>query len=65
MHTHQLDNTEIYVVISGRGLMYLDGSEFEVGAGSMTVNSPGGTHGLKNIGDSELRLVVIEIPLSK
>jgi len=64
VHTHQRDNQEIYVVMSGRGLMYLDGHEFEVETGHVVVNRPGGTHGLKNIGDTELKLVVIEIPLS-
>jgi uncharacterized cupin superfamily protein len=63
IHTHEADNEEIYVVISGRGLMHLDGDQFEVGAGHVIVNRPGGTHGLKNIGDEELRLVVIEVPL--
>jgi mannose-6-phosphate isomerase-like protein (cupin superfamily) len=63
IHTHELDNEEIYVVISGRGLMHLEGEWFEVEAGHAIVNRPGGTHGLKNIGDEELRLVVIEVPL--
>lgn len=63
VHTHEADNEEIYVVISGRGLMHLDGEWFEVEAGHVIVNRPGGTHGLKNIGDAELRLVVIEVPL--
>jgi quercetin dioxygenase-like cupin family protein len=63
VHTHRPDNQEIYVVTSGRGLMYLDGDEFLVAAGHVIVNRPGGTHGLKNIGDAPLTLVVIEIPL--
>jgi mannose-6-phosphate isomerase-like protein (cupin superfamily) len=61
-HTHTPDNEEIYVVISGRGLMYLDGEEFEVGPGHVIVNRPGGTHALKNLGDTDLRLVVVEVP---
>jgi gentisate 1,2-dioxygenase len=63
VHTHEADNEEVYVVISGRGLMHLDGDQFEVEAGHVIVNRPGGTHGLKNTGDEELRLVVIEVPL--
>ena len=62
-HTHEADNEEIYIVMSGRGLMYLDGDQFEVEAGHVIVNRPGGTHALKNIGDEELRLVVIEVPV--
>ncbi len=64
VHTHELDNEEIYVIMSGRGLMYLDGDQFEVEAGHVIINRPGGTHGLKNIGNDELRLVVIEVPLT-
>jgi mannose-6-phosphate isomerase-like protein (cupin superfamily) len=63
VHTHAADNQEVYVVISGRGLMHLDGEWFEVQSGHVIVNRAGGTHGLKNIGDEELRLVVIEVPL--
>ena len=62
IHTHTLDNEELYIIISGRGLMRLDSEEFEVEAGHVIVNRPGGTHGLRNIGDGELRLVVIEVP---
>jgi mannose-6-phosphate isomerase-like protein (cupin superfamily) len=64
VHTHKRDNQEVYVVVSGRGLMYLDGCEFEVETGHVVINRPGGAHGLKNIGDTDLKLVVIEIPLS-
>jgi mannose-6-phosphate isomerase-like protein (cupin superfamily) len=62
LHTHNPDNEEIYIVISGRGIMHLDGEEFEVGPGHVIVNRPGGTHALKNPGDAELRLVVVEVP---
>jgi mannose-6-phosphate isomerase-like protein (cupin superfamily) len=44
-------------------MMYLDGEEFEVEPGHVIVNRPGGTHGLKNIGNSELKLVVVEVPV--
>ena len=49
------------MVVSGKGLMTLDDREFEVGPGHVIVNRPGGTHGLKNIGAEELRIVVIEV----
>ena len=60
-HTHHDDNEELYVVVSGKGLMTLDDREFEVGPGHVILNRPGGTHGLKNIGAEELRIVVIEV----
>lgn len=60
-HTHGTDNEELYVVVSGKGLMTLDGQEFEVGPGHVILNRPGGTHGLRNIGEEALRIVVIEV----
>lgn len=60
-HTHERDNEELYVVVAGKGLMSLDGRDFEVGPGDVVMNRPGGTHALKNVGDTELRIVVIEV----
>jgi mannose-6-phosphate isomerase-like protein (cupin superfamily) len=61
VHTHETDNHELYVVIEGRGRMHLDGEEFEVGPGDVIMNRPGGTHGLRNLGEGELKLVVVEV----
>jgi mannose-6-phosphate isomerase-like protein (cupin superfamily) len=63
LHTHSLDNEEIYVVISGRGRMRLDDDEFDVGPGHVIVNRPGGTHSLKNTGATDVQLVVLEVPV--
>jgi mannose-6-phosphate isomerase-like protein (cupin superfamily) len=60
-HTHEPDNEELYIVLSGKGVMTLDDREIEVGPGHVILNRPGGTHGLRNIGDEELRIVVIEV----
>jgi mannose-6-phosphate isomerase-like protein (cupin superfamily) len=60
IHAHALDNQEIYVIISSHAHMSLDGAEFSVGPGDVVINCPGGTHSLQNIGDSEVRMVVIE-----
>lgn len=60
VHRHGEDE-EIYLVLSGSGLMILDGVEHRVGAGSVIVNRPGGAHGLLNDGDADLRLFVVEI----
>jgi mannose-6-phosphate isomerase-like protein (cupin superfamily) len=60
-HTHDYDNHELYVIVAGRGLMELDGEVFEVGPGDVVMNRPGGTHGLKNVSGTELRLVVVEV----
>lgn len=64
-HTHADDNEELYVVVEGRGLMSLDGDRFEVQPGDVILNRAGGSHGLKNIGGSELRIVVIEVDARK
>ena len=61
-HTHPANNEELYIVISGCGRMRLDAEEFDVGPGHVIINRPGGTHGLRNTGDSDLKLVVIEVP---
>ncbi len=63
VHTHTNANEEIYIIISGQGDMKLDGREFTVGPGHVVVNPPGGAHGLKNTGNTDLRLVVIEVPV--
>ena len=49
------------VLFGQKGLMTLDGEEFEVGPGDVVLNRPGGTHGLRNIAGEELRIVVIEV----
>ena len=64
LHTHEMDNQEIYIIISGQGTMRVEDSEFPVGPGHVVVNRPGGTHALKNTGDMDLKLVVIEVPES-
>ena len=60
-HTHGIDNEELYLIIAGHGLMYVDGDTFEVSCGDCVINRPGGTHALKNIGETGLKLMVIEI----
>jgi mannose-6-phosphate isomerase-like protein (cupin superfamily) len=64
-HAHSMDNEEIYIIISGAGLMWVDGREFPVAPGHVIINRPGGSHGLTNTGNVELRMVVIEVPVSK
>lgn len=60
VHTHG-DDEEIYLVLEGQGVMHLDGDEFRVGPGSVIKNRRFGRHGLRNDGDSPLRLFVVEI----
>mgnify|MGYP001055324465 CR=1 FL=1 len=57
-HKHE-DSEEIYYVISGRGLMKVDDEEVEVGAGDAVLTKKGSSHGIRNIGNTNLRLLVI------
>lgn len=63
VHRHGADE-EIYLVLSGSGTMTRDGEEFAVGVGAVIVNRAGGEHGLRNTGDTPLRLFVVEIALA-
>jgi quercetin dioxygenase-like cupin family protein len=56
-HAHA-DNEEYYYVLSGRGVMTLDGEQHEVGPGDLTAVYPGGSHALENTGDMDMRIVV-------
>ena len=62
-HTHTHDNEEIYIVVSGYGTMALGDEKFSVAPGDVIVNRPGGTHGLINSGNEEIRIVVVEVPI--
>lgn len=59
MHRHGNDN-EFYVVLSGAGIYYQDGEESPVQQGDIMMNSPYGTHGIRNTGGEEMALLVFE-----
>lgn len=61
-HTHGA-NEELYLVLEGRGVMYLDEKEIDVRPGSLIVNRPGGVHGLENRSDRPLKIFVVEVAL--
>ena len=52
---------EYYYILSGRGVMTLDGELFEVKTGDITAVYPGGEHALGNSSDEDLHVVVISI----
>jgi mannose-6-phosphate isomerase-like protein (cupin superfamily) len=60
-HRHADDEEELYLVLEGTGAMSRDDQRFEVRAGDLVRNRPGGEHGLRNTGTGVLRLFVIEL----
>lgn len=55
---HLQKEDEIYYVLSGRGIMTVDGKDFEVGPGSAILTRPGSSHGLKQTGDADLVMLI-------
>lgn len=51
---------EIYLILSGIGEFFLNGSPTNVSAGSLALTTPGNTHGLRNTGETTLNWWVIE-----
>jgi len=55
---HEQHEDEIYYVLSGRGMMKIDGKEFEVGPGDAVLTRPGSSHGLKQVGKEDLVILI-------
>ena len=55
---HLQREDEIYYVLSGRGMMTVDGKAFEVGPGDAVLTRPGSSHGLKQIGKEDLVILI-------
>jgi mannose-6-phosphate isomerase-like protein (cupin superfamily) len=60
VHEHK-DDEEYYYVLSGNGVMTLDGTRHEVKASDVTAVFPGGRHGLENTSKDDLRVIVISV----
>jgi mannose-6-phosphate isomerase-like protein (cupin superfamily) len=57
-HRHG-DDHELYVVVSGRGTVELDGVATAIGPGDVALNVPFGSHAVRCDGEVPLRLVVV------
>jgi mannose-6-phosphate isomerase-like protein (cupin superfamily) len=55
---HEQKEDEIYYVLSGRGLMTIDGKDMEVGPGTAVLTRPGSSHGLKQVGTEDLVIMI-------
>ena len=58
-HKHGDDN-ELYIVLEGTGEYTEDGNTVRVAAGDILMNARFASHGIRNTGDTDMRLIVIE-----
>jgi mannose-6-phosphate isomerase-like protein (cupin superfamily) len=55
---HEQHEDEVYYVLSGRGVMTLDGTPTDVGPGAAILTRTGSSHGLKQVGAEDLVVVI-------
>jgi mannose-6-phosphate isomerase-like protein (cupin superfamily) len=55
---HEQKEDEIYYVLSGRGVMMLDGRSVDVAPGTAILTRPGSSHGIRQVGDEDLVLLI-------
>ena len=56
---HTNDKDEVYYVLSGRGELTLEGKLSEVGPGDAILTRDGDSHGLRQLGDEDLVILVV------
>ncbi len=59
-HLHD-DSEEVYFVAEGSGVIVMDGEESPIEAGEVSLVSKDHTHGIRNTGDTPMRLIVVGI----
>lgn len=59
-HRHEIE--QVYVIVSGRGLMTINDEQREVTAGTLVFIPPGSLHSIRNIGDEILRFISAASP---
>lgn len=55
---HLQKEDEVYYILSGTGVMQMNGKEFPVAAGDAMLTRPGSSHGLKQTGQDDLVLLI-------
>ena len=55
---HEQKEDEVYYVLSGKGVMTLDDKPVDVGPGTAILTRPGSSHGLKQVGNEDLVLLI-------
>lgn len=61
-HKHG-NNEEMYIVLSGNGVMTIGGETVTVEQGDMILNPPHGEHGLRNESDADIDILVLQVPV--
>lgn len=55
---HEHKDDEVYYVLSGKGVLTLDGKPYDVGPGTAILTRAGSSHGLKQIGTEDLVILI-------
>ena len=55
---HEQKEDEVYYVLSGKGVMTLDDKPTDVGPGTAILTRPGSSHGLKQVGNEDLVIMI-------
>jgi mannose-6-phosphate isomerase-like protein (cupin superfamily) len=55
---HPQKEDEVYYILSGTGVMQMNGKEFPVKPGDAILTRPGSSHGLKQTGKDDLALII-------
>jgi mannose-6-phosphate isomerase-like protein (cupin superfamily) len=55
---HEQKEDEVYYVLSGHGVMTLDGKPVDIGPGTAVLTRPGSSHGLKQTGNDDLVVLI-------
>jgi len=56
---HLQKEDEVYYILSGEGVMQMNGKEFPVKPGDAILTRPGSSHGLKQTGKDDLVLIIV------
>ena len=55
---HEQHEDEVYYVLSGRGVMTVDGTAVDMTPGTALLTRPGSTHSLKQVGSDDLVVLI-------
>ena len=62
---HRLKTSEVYYIMEGKGIMYIDGESLEVGTGMAIYIPPGAKQNIHNPGDRDLIFICMVDPAWK